>query len=70
LWFHKKHKLHYIEIVEEKRFDKPFLTQEDRSRMKMMMLDSNQDLPLQTIENILQKAINLNKAGIIKIKEK
>jgi hypothetical protein len=69
LWFHKKHKKPYIGIVEGKRFDEPFLIQEDRSRMKIMLLDPNEDLPLQTIENILQKAINLYKTGEIKIKE-
>lgn len=70
LWFHKKHKQPYIGIVEGKRFDEPFLIQEDRSRMKIMLFDTNEDLPLTTIENILQKAINLYKTGEIKIKEK
>jgi len=70
LWLHKKHKQPYIGIVEGKRFDEPFLIQEDRSRMKIMLFDPNEDLPLQTIENILQKAINLYKTGEIKIKEK
>ena len=69
LWFHKKHKQPYIGIVEGNRFDEPFLIQEVRSRMKIMLLDPNEDLPLQTIENILQKAINLYKTGVIKIKE-
>lgn len=70
LWFHKKHKQPYIGIVEGKRFDEPFLIQEDRSRMKIMLFDPNEDLPLQIIENILQKAINLYKSGEIKIKDK
>lgn len=69
LWFHKKYKQPYIGIVEGKRFDEPFLIQEDRSRMKIMLFDPNEDLPLQTIESILQKAINLYKTGEIKIKE-
>lgn len=69
LWFHKKYKQPYIGIVEGNRFDEPFLIQEVRSRMKIMLLDPNEDLPLQTIENILQKAINLYKTGLIKIKE-
>ena len=69
LWFHKKHKQPYIGFVEGKRFDEPFLIQEDRSRMKIMLFDPNEDLPLQTIENILQKAINLYKTGELKIKE-
>jgi len=69
LWFHKKYKQPYIGIVEGKRFDEPFLIQEDRSRMKIMLFDPNKDLPLQTIETILHKAINLYKTGEIKIKE-
>jgi hypothetical protein len=69
LWFHKKHKQPYIGIVEGKRFCEPFLIQEDRSRMKIMLLDPNKDLPLQTIEKILQEAINFYKTGEIKIKE-
>lgn len=67
LWVHKKYKQPYIGIVEGKRFDEPFLIQEDRSRMKIMLFDPNKDLPLKTIENILQKAINLYKTGEIKI---
>ncbi len=70
LWFHKKYKQPYIGIVEGNKFDEPFLIQEDRSRMKIMLFDPNEDLPLQTIENILQKALNLYRAGEIKIKEK
>ena len=70
LWFHKKYKQPYIGIVEGKRFDEPFLIQEDRSRMKIMLFDPNEDLPLQKIENVLQKAINLYKTGEIKIKER
>ncbi|TKC09700.1 DUF1801 domain-containing protein [Pedobacter frigoris] len=70
LWVHKKHKQPYIGIVERKRFGEPFLIQEDRSRMKIMLFDPNEDLPIQTIEAILQKAINLYKTGITKLKTK
>jgi hypothetical protein len=69
LWVHRKHKQPYIGIVEGKRFDEPFLIQEDRSRMKIMLFEPNQDLPLQTIENLLQKALNFYKTGKIIIKE-
>lgn len=68
LWIHKKHKQPYIGIVEGKHFDEPFLIQEARSRMKIMILNPNEDLPLEQIENIIQKALNLYKSGIIKIK--
>lgn len=70
LWVHKKHKQPYIGIVEGKQFDEAFLIQEGRSRMKIMLFDQNEDLPLQTINNILQKALSLYKTGTIKIKEK
>jgi Domain of unknown function (DU1801) len=69
LWVHKKYKQPYIGMVEGKRFDEPFLIQEERSRMKIMLFDPNEDLPLQTIELILQKAISFYKTGLIKIKE-
>lgn len=41
LWFHKTYKQPYIGIVEGLRFDEPFLIQEKRSRMKIMLLDPN-----------------------------
>lgn len=67
LWIHKKLKLPYIGIVEGKHFDEPFLIQEKRSRMKIMMFDLDEDLPLEQIEFVIQKAINLYKSGIVKI---
>lgn len=67
LWIHKKFKQPYIGIVEGKHFDEPFLIQEKRSRMKIMMFDVNEDLPLEQIEFVIQKAINLYKSGIVKI---
>ena len=67
LWLHKKVKQPYNGIVEGSRFDESFLIQENRSRMKIMLLNPNKDLPLKTIENILQRAINFYKTGEIKI---
>ncbi len=68
LWVHKEHKRPYIGIVEGKHFDEPFLIQEGRNRMKIMLLDPDRDLPIQTIETLLQKAINLYKTGVVKLK--
>ena len=67
LWIHKKLKQPYIGIVEGKHFEEPFLIQENRSRMKVMMLNSNEDLSLKQIEMIIQKAINLYKLGIVAV---
>lgn len=61
LWTHKKLKQPYIGIVEGKHFDESFLIQEARSRMKIMLLDPNEDLPLERIEMVLQKALELYK---------
>lgn len=68
LWIHKKLKQPYIGIVEGKHFEESFLIQEKRSRMKIMMFNSEEDLPLEKIELVIQKAINLYKSGIIKVK--
>lgn len=67
LWIHKKLRQPYIGIVEGKHFNEPVLIQEERSRMKIMMLDGTEDLPLEKIETILQKALHLYKSGIIKV---
>lgn len=67
LWMDKKSKQPYIGIVEGKHFDESFLIQDQRSRMKIMLLDANEDLPLEIIESVLEKAINLYKSGIISI---
>ena len=70
LWFHKKHNKPYLGFVEGNRFDHPDLIIEKRSRMKIMLFDVDQDLPIQTIEMILQEALLLYKTGVIKTKEK
>ena len=67
LWVHKKMKQPYIGIVEGKHFDEVFLIQEDRLRMKIMLFNSDEDLPLKQIESVLEKALNLYKSGIIKV---
>lgn len=67
LWVHKKLHQPYIGIVEGKRFDHPNLIIEKRSRMKIMLFEADQDLPVTTIEDILKQALDLYKTGVIKI---
>jgi Domain of unknown function (DU1801) len=69
LWVHKKTGHPYIGIVEGNRLSQPFLIQEGRSRMKIMLLDANKDLPLKKINSLLQQALQLYKTGVIKIKQ-
>lgn len=68
LWFHKKFKQPYIGIVEGKLFDEPFLIQEGRSRMKIMLFDPTKDLPVKTIDRILRKVLDYYRTGKIPIK--
>ena len=68
LWVHKKYLQPYIGIVEGKRFDHPELIIEKRSRMKIMLFEANQGLPIKTIQSILKQAIDLYKTGVVKIK--
>jgi hypothetical protein len=67
LWIHKKHKVPYLGIVEGKRLSHPNLVLENRSRMKIMLLDPTRDLPIKTIKAILKEALNLYKKGLIKV---
>ncbi|MGB4775815.1 MAG: DUF1801 domain-containing protein [Daejeonella sp.] len=68
LWVHKKQQRPYIGVVEGNRFDHPLLIAEKRSRMKIMLFDPNEDLPIDIIQHILQQAIHLYKTGEFKLK--
>ena len=68
LWVQKKSGQPYIGLVEGKHFDQPFLVQEKRSRMKIMLLDQTKDLPIERITSVIKQALNLYKKGVVKIK--
>lgn len=67
LWMHRKYLKPYIGIVEGARFSDPDLIVEKRSRMKILLIDPEKDLPVSQITGILQKAISLYKTGEVKI---
>lgn len=67
LWTDKKTAEPYILMVEGKHLNHPKLETGSRSRMKIFRLNPNKDLPLKTIETIMQKALNLYRKGIVKI---
>lgn len=69
LWTDKKTGEPYILMVEGKYLDHPKLEDGNRSRMKILQVNPNKDLPIKTIEKILQSALDLYKLGVIKIKE-
>jgi len=66
LWVHRKYQKPYLGIVEGKRIDHPKLLVENRSRMKILLIDPYQDLPIKTIQNILKQSLDLYKSGVIK----
>lgn len=69
LWIDKKTEEPYILMVEGKYLDHPELEEGNRSRMKIFRVNPNKDLPIRTIEGILQKALNLYRTDIIKLKD-
>lgn len=58
----------YLLMVEGKFLDHPKLEEGNRSRMKILKVNPNEDLPIETIESILQKALDLYRTGVIKLK--
>ncbi len=55
----------YILMVEGKYLDFPELERGNRTRMKILRVDPNKDLSLETIEMLLTEALNLHRNGII-----
>ncbi len=68
LWTDKKTDEPYLLMVEGKYLDHPELEEGNRSRMKILRVDPNKDLSVETIQHILQKALELYRTGEIKIK--
>ncbi len=68
LWTDKKTDEPYLLLVEGKFLDHPELEKGERSRMKIFRINPHIDLPIRTIESILQQALDLYRMGIIKTK--
>jgi hypothetical protein len=59
LWTDKKTKEPYVLMVEGKHIDHPMLEQGNRARMKILRVNPNEDLPLESIQEVLQAALRL-----------
>ena len=59
LWTDKKTKSPYIGVVKGSEIDHPLLEIGNRSRMKIMRINPNEDLPIEIIQSILTEAISL-----------
>jgi len=68
LWTDKKTSAPYILFVEGKHLNHPKLQQGTRSRMKVFNVDPTKDLPLKTIEKLLQEGLDLYRNGTIVVK--
>ncbi len=67
LWTDKKTDEPYLLFVEGKHLNHPKLETGNRSRMKIFRINPTKDIPLKTIELLLNKALDLYKNGAIEI---
>ncbi len=58
LWVDKKTQGPYIGFVHGQLLDHPRLEQGDRSRMKILRIDPEKDLPVELIQNLLHEALS------------
>lgn len=70
LWTDKKTGEPYILFVEGNFLDHPSLESGSRSRMKTLSVNPIEDLPMETIEGLLQEALDLYRKGTIPLKRK
>ncbi len=66
LWMDKKSQEPYFLMVEGKHLNHPTLETGSRARMKIFRLDPNKDLPITTINLIMNQALDLYRNGTIK----
>ncbi len=65
LWTDKKTDEPYILMAKGKQLHHPELKSGNRARMKIFSVSPSEDIPADTIENILQEAIDLYRKGIV-----
>ncbi len=68
LWIDSKTGEPYILMTEGNHLENPLLEKGGRSRMKILRIDPNEDIPLEVIHNILNEAIELYLKGVVKLK--
>lgn len=67
LWTDKKTNEPYLLMVDGKHLTHPKLEAGNRSRMKILPINPKEDLPIDTINSVLEEALNLYKNGTLKI---
>jgi Domain of unknown function (DU1801) len=61
LWIHKKYRKPYIGIVDGNKISHPDLLLEKRTRMKILLIDPDKDMPVKKINAVLKKVLALYK---------
>ncbi|MDH4474314.1 MAG: DUF1801 domain-containing protein [Fluviicola sp.] len=59
LWIHKKHQQPYIGFVDGNQMNHAQLLQEDRTRMKILLIDAEKDIPLELVKKLVLEAISI-----------
>ncbi len=68
LWTDKKTDEPYLLFVEGKSLEHPKLEEGSRARMKILRVNPETDLPIETITLLLNQALDLYRSGKIKTK--
>jgi hypothetical protein len=67
LWTRKESGQPYLGVVEGQRLFHPQLIQEERARMKILLLDPHARIPEGLVRGILDEAIALYTSGVVKL---
>jgi len=59
LWVDKKTKHPYIGFTDGGKMSHPLLVQGDRKRMKILLIDPEEDVPIKTLQKVLDEALEL-----------
>ena len=59
IWIHKKTGWPFIGFTDGKRLEHPLLTFEDRSRIKIMLINPEADIPVNDISTIIKMALTI-----------
>lgn len=62
LWQHKTFKKPYVAFADGNLMEHPLLLQEDRKRMKILLIDPNADLPIDLLSSFIQEGIEILEA--------
>lgn len=59
LWVHKKRQQPYIGFVDGNQMSSTELLQEDRTRMKILLVDPEKDIPVELVATLVSEALKI-----------